>query len=360
MAGMRLVLAAFLLVLVPMSPAAARCTGSVPGAEWTKVASPAGAGWSQEKLEAAKAYAREIGSMSWMLVHRGVVVDTFGPVEELNSLHSARKSVVSALYGIAAKEKKVRLGSTLAQLGIDDHEPALTAAEKQATVRDLLMARSGVYHAALGESPQMTAGKPARGSHARGTFWYYNNWDFNALGTILDKATGQSLFDYFQKRIAVPLQMQDYRAEEQEYMPGDESVHRYYNFRLSARDMARFGQLFLRNGCWNGRQVVPAAWVRESTRPYSDTVSDVFPKGMGYYGYMWWVAKDGRFLPNTQLPDGSFAALGVGPQVILVVPSRDVVFVHRTNTNTEDAKLVPMGQVGTLIEMVMGAQTGVR
>ncbi|HEY0158448.1 MAG TPA: serine hydrolase [Thermoanaerobaculia bacterium] len=212
--------------------------------------------------------------------------------EELNSLHSARKSVISALYGLAVQDGKVGLGSTLAELGVDDNEPVLTPEEKKATVRDLLMARSGVYHPALGESPAMKAGRPARGSHAPGTFWYYNNWDFNALGTILNEATGQSLFDYFGERIAAPLQMQDFRADEQEYVSGEESRHQYYNFRLSARDMARFGHLYLREGCWNGTQVVPSQWVRESTRPGSNTVSDVFPKGMGYYGYMWWVAKD--------------------------------------------------------------------
>jgi CubicO group peptidase (beta-lactamase class C family) len=68
------------------------------------------------------------------------------------------------------------------------------------------------------------------------------------------------------------------------------------------------------------------------------------------------VGGEGRqFLPETHLPDGSFAALGVGPQVILVVPQKNVVFVHRTDTNPEDAKLIPMGKVGELIERVFAA-----
>jgi len=57
-------------------------------------------------------------------------------------------------------------------------------------VRMLLEARSGVYHAALYETPAMAKQRPARGSHEPGTFWYYNNWDFNALGTIYEHATG--------------------------------------------------------------------------------------------------------------------------------------------------------------------------
>ena len=76
------------------------------------------------------------------------------------------------------------MSSTLAELGIDDNEPSLTDVEKRATVRDLLTARSGVYHPALYETPGMAAMRPLRGSHLPGTHWYYNNWDFNALGTI--------------------------------------------------------------------------------------------------------------------------------------------------------------------------------
>ncbi|MDQ3280000.1 MAG: beta-lactamase family protein [Acidobacteriota bacterium] len=329
------------------------CKATFPGVEWQTAASQEG--WSAEKLAAAKAFSKEIGSMAWILVQHGEVIDQYGPVEQLNSLHSARKSIVSAMFGIASNEKKVRLGSTLARLHINDVEPSLTPTEKTATVRNLLMARSGVYHAALGESPAMKKGKPARGSHAPGTFWYYNNWDFNALGTILNHATGQSLFDYFRDRIAIPLQMQDFEDAAQRYVSGEESRHDYYDFRLSARDMARFGYLFLQQGCWNGKQIVPAQWVKESTRPYSDTVSDVFPQGMGFYGYMWWIAHEGKFIPNAHVPDGSFAALGVGPQVILVVPEKDIVFVHRTNTSAEDAKLIPTPKVGTLIEMVVSA-----
>jgi CubicO group peptidase (beta-lactamase class C family) len=330
------------------------CSARVPAATWEPVANRAG--WSAETLDAAKAFAKQIGTMSWMLVQDGRVVDQYGPVETLNSLHSARKSVASALFGIAAHEGKISLDDTLAKLGIDDENPPLDHAEKQATVRDLLMARSGVYHPALGESPQMKSGRPARGSHAPGTFWYYNNWDFNALGTILERATSQPIFEYFGRRIAAPLQMQDFKVPDQESVPGPDSQHRYYDFRMSTRDLARFGHLFLRQGCWNAKQVIPAEWVTESTTAYSNTVSPVFPQGMGYYGYMWWVAKGDRFLPNAHLPEGSYAALGVGPQIILVIPSRNLVFVHRTNTTDPASKLVPMGRVGTLIDMVLSAQ----
>lgn len=56
----------------------------------------------------------------------------------------------------------------------------------------------------------MKARRPARGSHRPGTFWYYNNWDFNALGTIFEQASGTHIYTEFKRRIAEPLQMQDY------------------------------------------------------------------------------------------------------------------------------------------------------
>jgi CubicO group peptidase (beta-lactamase class C family) len=151
--------------------------------------------------------------------------------------------------------------------------------------------------------------------------------------------------------------MEDYKVSDQAYTASPESVHRYYNFEMSARDLARFGLLFLSQGCWEGKQIIPTAWIQESTAPYSDTVSNFMPKGTGYYGYLWWVAERGRFLPNTNLPDGSYAALGVGPQVALVIPSRKIVLVHRVATDNQDnPSLIPMGKVGTLIAMILQAK----
>ena len=75
-------------------------------------------------------------------------------------VHSIRKSFLSALYGIAVTDGEIKLDATLEQLGIEDNEPSLTPEEKQARVIDLLKARSGIYHAALYETPAMKAEKP--------------------------------------------------------------------------------------------------------------------------------------------------------------------------------------------------------
>src|SRR5438876_551106 len=130
----------------------------------------------------------------------------------------------------------------------------------------------------------LKARRPARGSHVPGTFWYYNNWDFNVLGTVFERLTKTNLFVEFKNRIADPIGMEDYRIEDGTYVTGPDSVYPAYPFRMTARDMARFGLLFLHNGSWRGRQVVPADWVKESTTSYSDTGQ------AGGYGYLWWVA----------------------------------------------------------------------
>ena len=121
-----------------------------------------------------------------MIVDDGVVVDAWGDISRNFQCHSMRKSILSAIIGVHVDQGHLDLSQTLAQLGIDDYAPGLTAEEKQATVGDLIQARSGVYHVALGESREMKAMRPERHSHPAGTFWYYNNWDFNALGTIFE------------------------------------------------------------------------------------------------------------------------------------------------------------------------------
>ncbi|WP_234843725.1 serine hydrolase [Sinorhizobium meliloti] len=64
-----------------------------------------------------------------------------------------------------------------------------------------------IYHATAYETGDIKRKRPARGSHAPGSFWFYNNWDFNALGTIYRQQTGEDIFQSFEKKIARPLDM---------------------------------------------------------------------------------------------------------------------------------------------------------
>lgn len=328
-----------------------------PGAHWERVEHPGSLGWSSNALSSAHDYARAIGSAAVLVVHEGRVVDDWGETARRFNVHSIRKSFLSALMGLAVESGQVRLTHTLEQLGVDDNEPRLTPAEKQATVADLLKARSGVYHPALYETDAMKARRPARGSHAPGTFFYYNNWDFNALGTIYERAAGMSVFEAFQRHLAGPLRMEDFRLEDTQYVRGEDSIHPAYVFRMTARDLARFGLLYARGGRWGAQQVVPAAWVAECIRGCSAATTTNGQVHAGY-GYLWWTDWEGTNLENVTLPPGTFSARGAGGHYVLVVPALDLVIVHRVDTDQKDGPRVERAQFGTLVKLLLEAMPG--
>ncbi|MFC1661316.1 serine hydrolase domain-containing protein [Gemmatimonadota bacterium] len=293
-----------------------------PSGSWTRAPTPASLGWSEARLRDADLLAASMGSDAYMVVDRGILVWDYGLTGKDYVVQSCRKSFLSALYGVYVDRGEIDLSSTLEELGIDDLPPSLTPEERQATIQELLQARSGVYHEAAAESQSMRDARPERGSHLPGTFWYYNNWDFNALGTIFSQQTGQDIFEAIHGHFAVPLQMEEFQSSNGFYQYEDVSLHPAYHFNMSARDMARFGLLFLRNGLWREDQIVPGPWVEESTTAYSDSGSTFD------YGYMWWVGEPGAW-GGHQL----YAALGGSGQAIFVVPDMEVVITHKVDYN---------------------------
>jgi CubicO group peptidase (beta-lactamase class C family) len=328
------------------------CTESAPAWEWEAWTEDEARelGWSPEGLAAAREFAGGISTEAVMIVTGGKIVDSWGPLDRKFNAHSIRKSLLSAMAGIRVAEGVLKLDATMEALGIDDNEPGLTSVEKKATVHDLLKARSGVYHPALYETAGMKAARPARHSHAPGEFWYYNNWDFNALGTIYEQVTGAGIYEDLKRLIADPIGMEDYSVEDGKYVTGEDSIHRAYPFRMSARDLARFGLLYLRGGRWEGRQVIPADWVRDSVTAFSDA------EMRGGYGYLWWVETGGRHLPGVTLPPGSYSARGAGGHYILNIPALDTVIVHRVDTD-QPGRQVASSEFGELARLILAART---
>jgi CubicO group peptidase (beta-lactamase class C family) len=330
-------------------PAAAEIVDHVPGAAWEH-ADPQQEGWSPDLLEQAHAWSQRIRSSAVVIVQHGTVVAEWGDTEKRMELASVRKSLLNALIGIAVERHQIDPTATIGSLGIDDNPPSLSEQEKQATVLDLLRARSGIYHAALYETPRMAALRPPRFSHAPGTFWYYNNWDFNALGTIYEHATHASIFQALDREIAKPIGMQDYRPSDGVYFTGAASIHPAYPIRMSARDLARFALLYLHDGRWRDQQLVPAQWVHDSTQPYSQSAY-----GPGY-GYLWWTGfLDDGFAPTVKLPAGTFFALGAGGQYAIVMPAYDLVVVHRVDRDITDYREPGMREIGRLLWLILSA-----
>jgi CubicO group peptidase (beta-lactamase class C family) len=334
-----------------------------PGLQWEAV-EPGELGWSLQGLAEAYRFFASLPAASLVVVDRGRIVASWGDSARRVKLSSIRKSFLSALYGKPVAAGMVDVDATLESLSVDD-DPPLTQSEKQATVRMLLEARSGIYHSYVGGTPYMRSQMPARGSHPPGSFWSYNNWDFNALGGIYERQTGKMIGEAFLTEIATPLQMQDFRLEDMYYLRSSADADEFaksnylaYHFRLTARDMARFGVLFLRNGDWNGKQVISSDWIKQSTKSYSATTG--FGDGFGY-GYLWWLNGYGLSTP-------AISARGALGKYIIVIPNRDLVVAFANHVEFPDGpqsalaaeikKLpdVPIPAMSKLLALLLAAQ----
>jgi CubicO group peptidase (beta-lactamase class C family) len=288
-----------------------------PGEHWMRFKTPEQAGWSSEQLEKV---CRNSNANSIVLLHKGKIVYTFGDYCRRIKCHSMRKTFLSALYGIYIDRGMIDTAATIGDLNITDITP-LTSNEKEAQVSDLLKARSGIYLPSGQETIDMKKSRPQRGSHPHGTFWYYNNWDFNVLGTIFRRKTSKDIFEAFKEHIADPLYMEDFRLMDGVYdFDTLYAYHPGYVFKMSARDAARFGELFLQNGKWDGEQIIPQKWIERSTTSYSATTTP----GTSY-GYLWWIAEDFKGMKM-------YYAAGTNGQRIGVIPSREIVVVANVDT----------------------------
>ncbi len=320
-----------------------RVPGSrVPDKQWMQYVDPADAGFDATKLAAAEAQWKELPSSAFMVIADGAVVANWGDTERRFMCHSVRKSFLSALFGIYWDRREIELNKTMADVGIDEAGDGLLESEKQARILDLLKARSGVFHPAAYAG--RTDSRP-RGSEGPGRYFAYNNWDFNTLAAVLEKETGNTVFEAFDEHFGKPLAMEDWRVSDGYFhYERDKSVYPAYPFRMSARDAARFGLLFAREGMWGDQRILSRHWVRRSTALYSDD-SDNFG-----YGFMWWVARQSPFVDH-----GLVSALGVGNQMIAALPNSDLVIVNRANTY--QGERTPIEGLLELIESVLAART---
>ena len=336
----------WLLALLLTAPLAASAQGTdarYPGDAWLRYAAVEDAGFDAAKLEAARATWEAMPSSAFLVIVDGAVVAAWGDVGRRFMCHSVRKSFLSGLYGIYWDRGELELNKTLADLGIDDWPDPLLESERQARILDLLKARSGVFHPAAYAG--RTDSRP-RGSEGPGRYFAYNNWDFNTSAYILMQETGGDVFRDFDEYFGRPLRMEDWRVSDGYYhYELDKSRYPAYPFRMSARDAARFGLLYARSGMWDDGRILSENWVQQSSAMYS-----IDTEIMGY-GFYWWILRQPPFLDH-----GMYAALGVGNQMIAVLPKSDMVIVNRANTY--EGESTPMPALLNLIAEVLEARTG--
>jgi len=289
--------------------------------------------WDAEKLDEAFQFACELGSTNLIVVTNGEVVKSIGELDKPLFLHSVRKAILSAIVGlhVGTGPNQINLESTLAELKINDKPIPLTPLQQQAKVLHLIKSISGINHPAAGESGLMEGDKDKRLGHKSnppGTVWAYNNWDYNALTTIFQKKTGLTIYEAFHKGIAEPLEMQDFSDKSVYYEYEKElSMHSKAGFIMSARDLAKFGQLYLNKGKWNGNQIIPEEWIDRITDDYTNTGKKLLRSG---HGYLWWVPIDNKSR-EMGIPEGTYVATGFGSQRIVVIPRWDTVIIHQAN-----------------------------
>lgn len=242
---------------------------------------------------------------------------------------SMAKSVVATLVAIALKEGSIRSLDDKAETYV----PELRGkAYGQARIRDLLRMASGVkfdetydnrlsdiqkvfYKTFIFNQPIDDAAANYPAEDPPGTRFHYKSMDTQILSWVLRRATGSPITAYAQKKLWQPLGMQDKGFWNTDFH-GNELGYCCLN--ISLRDYAKLGQLYLQQGQWNGQQLLPADWVRESTKRPEPWLT----AGHGYpergYGYHWWVPKN---------PDQEFFANGVWGQTIFVDEKTRTVIV---------------------------------
>jgi len=253
---------------------------------------------------------------------------------------SVAKSFTSALIGIAVDEGLINSIDD----PITDYLPELAQRDPRfggITIRHLLLMSSGMEYKAfrfpgLNSDDPLTTYYPdqrqlslqkTRIIDPPGVYFQYNKYHPQLLGMILERTTGGSVTEYLQKKIWDPLGMEfsgSWSIDSER--SGFEKMETGVNAR--AVDFAKFGQLFLNEGAWEGRQVISKEWVAVSTRPYLPSgYAAYYPgwfsklPGLGYYKYMWWgiAREEGGY---------DFSAEGDKGQYIYISPSRSLVIVR--------------------------------
>lgn len=323
----------------------ARLTNST----WDMIPEPAAAGWSEDQLYEAYNYSNLLsGGAAVMVIVDDRVLYHWGDIEQKRPLNMVSGSMISALFGIHSGLGSVNLQNTLNDISFDDQPNPLTIEEQSATIQNLLQCRSGIYHLSALDSKSLLFPRPQRGIHKPGSYFYFNNWDLFALGTIFEQQTGEKIHDEFNTRIASVIGMEDFIPDDVDYVSTVYSSSPGIVFNMSCRDLARIGLLYLRKGVWNGTEVISENWIEESTSPHSITGAS------GGFGYFWWRAVEGRHFLFSVLPDSTFSSRGYGGQYIVVVPELDAVVVHTIDNSGGD--IVEIQNFAWLLKLILIAK----
>jgi CubicO group peptidase (beta-lactamase class C family) len=253
---------------------------------------------------------------SFMLVRHGRVVAEgwWSPycARARHSLYSLSKSFTSTAVGLAIAEGKLALDDEVLKFFPNDAPPEPSNNLKAMRVSDLLRMSTGQQ-----SEPPRTSGEPwAKTFLAHpvpfkpGTHFLYNTSATYMQSAIVQKVTGQTVLDYLQARLFEPLGIErpTWETSPQGISTGG------YGLSIRTEDIAKFGLLYLRNGKWNDKQLVPASWIKEATARQTSNGSNPNSDWDQGYGYQFWRCRHGAYRG-----DGAFG------QYCIVLPEQDSV-----------------------------------
>lgn len=289
---------------------------------------------SPDAFGAALDLAMAEASTSVLVSRKGVVLaERYAPgwaADRPREVASVAKSVVAVLIAVAVEAGAI---SSLDQTAADFIPRWRDDARAAITLRHLMSMTSGLDDTGLalrgimGDQFAINAAAPLR--DPPGARWAYNTAAYHLLFHVLERATGQSVEAWARDRLFGPLGLDDTRWITAAGAGAQGPVTNYYSAASTARDLARFGELILGDGVWNGRRLIGADSLRTLLTP-SQALNPS-------YGLLWWLnARPGAdafgrgdSLRFPAAPRDTVAALGAGGQMLLVVPSRELIVVRQ-------------------------------
>jgi len=253
-------------------------------------------------------------------------------VTTISNSFSMAKSIINILTGIALKEGKIK---SLDE-PVGNYLPEFKEGDKsKITLRHLLTMSSGLdwdeaYSSLLSSTTEAYYGTNlAKQMFAApvvappGTICKYKTVDPQLLSMVLHKATGETISGYADEKLWTQIGTEHEALWSLDHKDGDEKA--YCCFNATARDFARIGKLYLQNGSWDGKEIVPADFVALSTKP--NMLTDDKGNVTDYYGYLWWMLK----YKGMQV----FCARGLDGQYIIVVPEKKTIIVRLGNLRSD-------------------------
>jgi len=264
---------------------------------------------------------------SFMIVRHGRVIGEgwWKPEapDKPHVLHSLSKSFNSTAVGLALAEGKLSLDDPVLKFFPADAPAEPSDNLKAMKVRDLLTMSCGhdSEPKAVGGAPSVKQFLAHPVPHKPGTHFQYNTMGSYTLSAIVTKVTGETVLDYLKPRLFEPLSIEnpDWQISPEGYSLGGSGL------KLCTEDVAKFGQLYLQKGKWNGTQLLSEKWIEEATNKQVPNEQEGHSKiGVDWtqgYGFQFW-----------RCTHNAFRGDGAAGQLCVVIPDKDVVIAITANT----------------------------